>query len=66
VPNQLAGDDSSFRVDLRFKAMADFRPESVVRQVEPLSQLLEARNKLADCATSWPATTSWKICSAMC
>lgn len=48
VANQLAGDDSSFKVALRFTSMADFRPESVVRQVQPLSQLLEARNKLAD------------------
>ncbi|MFS2003776.1 type VI secretion system contractile sheath small subunit [Duganella sp. CT11-25] len=48
VPNQLSGDDSSFNVELRFKAMSDFRPESVVRQVEPLSKLLEARGKLAD------------------
>jgi type VI secretion system protein ImpB len=48
VPNQLKGDDSSFNVELRFKAMDDFRPESVVRQVEPLARLLEARTKLAD------------------
>ncbi|MYM27134.1 type VI secretion system contractile sheath small subunit [Duganella sp. CY15W] len=48
VPNQLKYDDSSFNVELRFKSMADFRPESIVRQVEPLAQLLEARGKLAD------------------
>jgi type VI secretion system protein ImpB len=48
VPNQLSGDDSSFAVELRFKAMSDFRPESVVQQVEPLRRLLEARTKLAD------------------
>lgn len=48
VPNQLKGDDSSFNVELRFKSMDDFRPESVVRQVEPLARLLEARGKLAD------------------
>ncbi|MRW89092.1 type VI secretion system contractile sheath small subunit [Duganella sp. FT80W] len=48
VPNQLKDDDSSFAVELRFKSMADFRPESVVRQVEPLAKLLEARGKLAD------------------
>ena len=47
VRNQLSDDDSSFNVELRFKSMADFRPESVVRQVEPLSKLLEARGKLA-------------------
>ena len=48
VPNQLSGDDTSFNVELRFKAMSDFRPESIVQQVEPLSKLLEARSKLAD------------------
>ncbi len=48
VPNLLAGDDSSFSVALRCKSMADFRPESLVQQVEPLSRLLDARCKLAD------------------
>jgi type VI secretion system protein ImpB len=48
VPNQLANDDTSFNVELHFKSMSDFRPEAVVRQVEPLSRLLEARGKLAD------------------
>jgi type VI secretion system protein ImpB len=48
VPNQLSGDDSTFAVELRFRSMADFRPESVVRQVAPLRELLEARGKLAD------------------
>jgi len=28
--------------------MEDFRPESVVQQVEPLRKLLEARTKLSD------------------
>jgi hypothetical protein len=35
-------------VDLKFRSMEDFRPESVVQQVEPLRKLLEARTKLAD------------------
>ena len=48
APNMLAGDDSSIGVELHFKSMADFRPESVVRQVAPLSRLLDARGKLAD------------------
>jgi len=47
VPNELTG-EGQFGVDLRFNAMSDFRPESVVQQVEPLRQLLEARHKLAD------------------
>jgi type VI secretion system protein ImpB len=48
VENTLAGDGTSFPVDLRFKSMEDFRPESVVDQVEPLRKLVEARTKLAD------------------
>ena len=48
VQNHLAEDDSHFAVQLRFRSMDDFRPESVVQQVEPLRQLLEARGKLAD------------------
>jgi type VI secretion system protein ImpB len=47
VPNTLGG-QGEFGVDLKFKAIDDFRPEAVVQQVEPLRKLLEARNKLAD------------------
>jgi len=47
VKNTLAG-EGEFPVELRFRSMADFRPESVVRQVEPLSKLLDTRSKLAD------------------
>jgi type VI secretion system protein ImpB len=48
VTNHLAEDDSQFAVELRFRSMQDFRPESVVQQVEPLRRLLDARSKLAD------------------
>ena len=48
APNMLSGDDSSIGVELHFKSLADFRPESVVRQVAPLAKLLDARGKLAD------------------
>jgi type VI secretion system protein ImpB len=47
APNRLAG-EGNLAVELQFRAMADFRPESIVRQVEPLSKLLDARTKLAD------------------
>lgn len=47
APNRLGG-DGAIPVELDFRAMSDFRPEAVVRQVEPLRQLLEARGKLAD------------------
>jgi type VI secretion system protein ImpB len=48
VANELSADGGEFAVELRFRGMADFRPESVVRQVAPLRKLLEARTKLAD------------------
>jgi type VI secretion system protein ImpB len=51
VVNEIGGQDSQscqFSVDLQFKSMTDFGPESVVAQVEPLRKLLEARTKLAD------------------
>lgn len=48
VPNQLGEKGGEFAVQLQFREMADFRPESVVQQVAPLKGLLEARTKLAD------------------
>ncbi len=48
VENTLAGDDSELAVDLQFNSMDDFHPTAIVNQVEPLKQLLEARNKLRD------------------
>lgn len=46
VDNTLADDGSEFEVNLKFNSMADFSPENVVKQVEPLRQLLETRQKL--------------------
>ncbi|WP_295994304.1 type VI secretion system contractile sheath small subunit [Rugamonas sp.] len=48
VPNHLDEREGTFTVELHFRSMDDFRPESVVRQVAPLSKLLDARTKLAD------------------
>ncbi|RYE62412.1 MAG: type VI secretion system contractile sheath small subunit, partial [Oxalobacteraceae bacterium] len=48
VDNHLSPEGGEFGVQLQFREMADFRPESVVRQVAPLARLLEARTKLAD------------------
>ncbi|AYH42485.1 type VI secretion system contractile sheath small subunit [Azoarcus sp. DN11] len=48
VRNRLSGEGGEFGVDLTFSAFEDFRPESVVRQVEPLRKLMEARAKLAE------------------
>ena len=48
VKNRLTQDGGELGIDLEFKKFEDFRPESVVQQVEPLRKLLEARSKLAD------------------
>ncbi|BFM12104.1 type VI secretion system contractile sheath small subunit [Simiduia litorea] len=48
VENTLAGDGSKMGVNLDFKNMDAFSPEAIVEQIEPLKQLLEARNKLRD------------------
>ncbi|UTA46621.1 type VI secretion system contractile sheath small subunit [Simiduia sp. 21SJ11W-1] len=48
VENTLAGDGSQMGLNLDFKNMDSFSPEAIVDQVEPLKQLLEARNKLRD------------------
>lgn len=48
VPNKLSEDGGEFAVELKFNSIDDFRPETVVEQVEPLRKLLEARSKLAD------------------
>ncbi len=46
--NKLQDDGSKLNVELRFNSMDDFEPEQVVRQVEPLRQLLEARERLSN------------------
>lgn len=48
VENTLSDDDSEISVDLDFKSLGDFDPATVVNQVEPLKQLMDARNKLRD------------------
>ncbi len=48
VQNKLGEGGGEFAVNLNFEKMEDFRPESVVQQVEPLRKLLEARTKLSD------------------
>lgn len=48
VPNEITDEAGEFTVQLQFRSMEDFRPESVVQQVAPLRNLLEARTKLAD------------------
>jgi type VI secretion system protein ImpB len=50
VKNKLSanGEGGEFAVDVRFKSMEDFRPESVIKQIDPLKNLMEARTKLSD------------------
>jgi len=46
--NTLEKDGSKIGIELRFQNIRDFEPEQVVRQIEPLRQLLVARERLAD------------------
>jgi type VI secretion system protein ImpB len=48
VKNRLSPQGGEMAIDLEFEKFEDFRPESVVQQVEPLRKLQEARSKLAD------------------
>ncbi len=46
--NKLQDDGSKMGIDLKFNNIEDFEPDSIVRQVEPLRKLVEARQKLSD------------------
>jgi type VI secretion system protein ImpB len=50
VENKLSdeADAPNLKVNLNFKAMDDFEPESVARQVPPLKELLDLRTRLSD------------------
>lgn len=48
VDNKLTDDDTKLGVELSFRSLEDFEPEQVVKQVEPLRKLLEARQRLSD------------------
>lgn len=48
VENNLQKDGTKMGVELNFRSMADFEPENVARQLEPLNKLLELRTKLSD------------------
>ena len=51
VENTLKDDGSEMPVQLKFSHLDDFAPAQVVKQVEPLRKLLEARDKLRDLLT---------------
>jgi len=48
VPNRIENNDTKLGVELKFKSVDDFEPVNVVKQVEPLKKLLEARERLAE------------------
>jgi type VI secretion system protein ImpB len=48
VDNKLQDDGSKMGIEMKFKSIEDFEPDSIVQQVEPLRKLVEARKKLAD------------------
>ncbi|BEM57051.1 type VI secretion system protein ImpB [Serratia marcescens] len=50
VPNRLTG-EGELALRLAIRQMDDFSPGAVARSVEPLRELLEARNRLADLMT---------------
>ena len=54
VENKLSEDSNApqLKVDLHFKSMDDFEPENVVRQVKPLSELMDLRTKLSNLRAS--------------
>jgi type VI secretion system protein ImpB len=52
VDNRLTNDDTQLGVDLRFSSMADFEPQNIAQQVEPLRHLLELRRKLSNLRSS--------------
>lgn len=51
VDNRLAKDGSQLPVELKFSHMDDFNPISVLKQIEPLRKLYEARQRLSDLMT---------------
>ncbi|HEV2854759.1 MAG TPA: type VI secretion system contractile sheath small subunit [Thermoanaerobaculia bacterium] len=48
VDNKLAKDDTKLNVELNFRNIDDFGPAEVVKQIEPLRKLFEARQRLMD------------------
>jgi type VI secretion system protein ImpB len=52
VENTIQGDGSEMGVQLEFKKMSDFDPGNVAKQVKPLKELLDARNKLKELQTT--------------
>ena len=49
--NKLTNDNSQLQVELKFRNMEDFGPVDVLKQIAPLAQLYEARQRLSDLLT---------------
>jgi type VI secretion system protein ImpB len=50
VPNTLTG-EGNLSIDLSFESLDDFSPAAIARKVEPLAQLLRARQQLSNLIT---------------
>lgn len=48
VDNTITNDGSKLKVELKFKSLDDFAPDNVVKQIEPLRRLVEARARLSN------------------
>ena len=48
VDNHLTDEGGRIPIDLTFKGMDDFKPESIVQNIDPLRQLVQARARLTD------------------
>ncbi len=48
VENKLSEEGGQLGVELKFNELADFEPDQVVQQVEPLRKLVELRQNLSD------------------
>lgn len=61
VPNRLSDDPNAgkLQVELNFHELADFDPEQIAKQVEPLKKLLELRTKLSDLRGSLQGNTKF-------
>ncbi|HLU49385.1 MAG TPA: type VI secretion system contractile sheath small subunit, partial [Planctomycetota bacterium] len=53
VENRLVEDESDLRLSLDFRALEDFEPRGIVRQVPALAKLLAVRNKLASLVSAF-------------
>jgi type VI secretion system protein ImpB len=60
VPNALVDDGSDLAVTLNFKAMKDFEPDAVARQIPELQALLAMRNLLRDLKSNLLDNTTFR------